>query len=115
MTKRLKDTPGLSNYVKKSDSFKTDKLIKVFDTKTNKNIFKKQSEVIDDNERYQPIDTVIKMLKKDNEKKLERIKIDNFGLREEKRAMGGRIGYKSGTRGCKLAMKGKGKAYGKNS
>ena len=29
--------------------------------------------------------------------------------------MGGRAGYKSGTRGCKLAMKGKGRAYGKNS
>jgi len=29
--------------------------------------------------------------------------------------MGGRAEYKSGTRGCKLAMKGKGKAYGKNS
>ena len=37
-----------------------------------------------------------------------------------KKAMGGgmmneRVGLKSGTRGCKLAMKGKGKAYGKNS
>ena len=113
MTKRLKDTPGLSDFVRKSDIAKTDKLIKVFDTKTNKNIFKKQSEVIDDKERYQPI---AEMLKKDNEKKLkEKIKIDNFGLREEKRAMGGRIGYKSGTRGCKLAKKGKGRAYGKNS
>ena len=30
-------------------------------------------------------------------------------------AKGGRVGYKSGTRGCKLAMKGKGRAYGKNS
>ena len=30
-------------------------------------------------------------------------------------AKGGRAGYKSGTRGCKLAMKGKGIAYGKNS
>ena len=29
--------------------------------------------------------------------------------------MGGRAGYKSGSKGCKLAMKGKGKAYGKNS
>ena len=29
--------------------------------------------------------------------------------------MGGRASYKSGTRGCKLAMKGKGRAYGKNS
>jgi hypothetical protein len=29
--------------------------------------------------------------------------------------MGGRAGYKDGSKGCKLAMKGKGKAYGKNS
>jgi len=28
---------------------------------------------------------------------------------------GGRIGLKAGSKGCKLAMKGKGKAYGKNS
>jgi len=28
---------------------------------------------------------------------------------------GGRIGYKAGSKGCKLAMKGKGRAYGKNS
>ncbi len=28
---------------------------------------------------------------------------------------GGRAMYKSGTRGCRLAMKGKGRAYGKNS
>ena len=33
----------------------------------------------------------------------------------QKMAKGGRVGYKSGTRGCKLAMKGKGRAYGKNS
>ena len=31
------------------------------------------------------------------------------------KASGGRIGYKAGSTGCKLAMKGKGKAYGKNS
>ena len=29
--------------------------------------------------------------------------------------MGGRAGYKSGSKGCKLATKGKGRAYGKNS
>ena len=29
--------------------------------------------------------------------------------------MGGRAGYKSGSKGCKLSMKGKGRAYGKNS
>ena len=32
-----------------------------------------------------------------------------------KKASGGRIGLKSGSKGCKLAMKGKGRAYGKNS
>ena len=30
-------------------------------------------------------------------------------------AKGGRAGLKSGGKGCKLAMKGKGRAYGKNS
>ena len=30
-------------------------------------------------------------------------------------AKGGRIGLKAGSKGCKLAMKGKGRAYGKNS
>jgi hypothetical protein len=33
----------------------------------------------------------------------------------EKKAKGGRVGLKSGSKGCKLAMKGKGRAYGKNS
>ncbi len=42
-------------------------------------------------------------------KKLKRLKDD------VEMNMGGRVGYKSGTRGCKLAMKGKGRAYGKNS
>ena len=30
-------------------------------------------------------------------------------------AKGGRAGFKRGSKGCKLAMKGKGRAYGKNS
>jgi hypothetical protein len=33
----------------------------------------------------------------------------------EKKAKGGRIGLKSGSKGCKLAKRGKGRAYGKNS
>ena len=33
----------------------------------------------------------------------------------ENMAKGGRVGLKSGSKGCKLAMKGKGRAYGKNS
>ena len=33
----------------------------------------------------------------------------------QKMAKGGRAGFKSGSKGCKLAMKGKGRAYGKNS
>ena len=32
-----------------------------------------------------------------------------------KMAKGGRAGFKAGSKGCKLAMKGKGRAYGKNS
>ena len=37
-----------------------------------------------------------------------------------KKAMGGgmmndRVAYKDGSKGCKMAMKGKGRAYGKNS
>jgi len=36
-------------------------------------------------------------------------------MNPEKKAKGGRVGLKSGSKGCKLAMKGKGKAYGKNS
>ena len=35
--------------------------------------------------------------------------------RVQNMAKGGRAGYKSGSKGCKLAMKGKGRAYGKNS
>ena len=33
----------------------------------------------------------------------------------ENKAMGGRVGYKSGMGVCKLAKRGKGRAYGKNS
>ena len=33
----------------------------------------------------------------------------------DKMAKGGRAGFKMGSKGCKLAMKGKGRAYGKNS
>ena len=39
------------------------------------------------------------------------------GEQKEMQALskGGRAGFKSGSKGCKLAMKGKGRAYGKNS
>ena len=36
-------------------------------------------------------------------------------LKSKNMAKGGRVGFKSGSKGCKLAMKGKGRAYGKNS
>ena len=42
----------------------------------------------------------------------------NPGSSNPKRAgrkFGGRMGYKDGSKGCKLATKGKGRAYGKNS
>ena len=48
------------------------------------------------------------------DKAMER-KIEVTKKNQNLMAKGGRVGYKSGTRGCKLAMKGKGRAYGKNS
>ena len=107
MTKRLKDTPGLSNYVKKSDSFKTDKLIKVFDRKKLKEIFKKQSEVANNMERFRPIYN-----ERFSEKDIERAK--KIMADDKNFQKGGRVGYRMGSK-CKLAMKGKGRAYGKNS
>ena len=41
-----------------------------------------------------------------------KLKKDNL---VDMKAKGGRVGLKSGSKGCKLAMKGKGRAYGKNS
>jgi hypothetical protein len=40
-----------------------------------------------------------------------------FILTDEKQKMakGGRAAFKSGSKGCKLAKRGKGRAYGKNS
>ena len=48
---------------------------------------------------------------KDPDKIMEKIIITD----PEKKAKGGRVGLKSGSKGCKLAMKGKARAYGKNS
>jgi len=51
------------------------------------------------------------MAKENLEKQIKVIKDPSFKMM----AKGGRAMYKSGGRGCKLAMKGKGRAYGKNS
>ena len=48
------------------------------------------------------------------EKSLEKLRNDPRS-KMEKRASGGRVGLKSGMRVCKLAKRGKGRAYGKNS
>ena len=50
-----------------------------------------------------------KIIKEDPDQDIK-IKTDTPGFRS-----GGRAMYKSGSKGCKLAMKGKGRAYGKNS
>ena len=42
-------------------------------------------------------------------------KLKFIGRSGQELAKGGRAGFKSGSKGCKLAMKGKGRAYGKNS
>ena len=47
---------------------------------------------------------------------IKTIEVGKDGIQTvDMKAKGGRVGFKSGSKGCKLAMKGKGKAYGKNS
>ena len=69
-------------------------------------------------------DILIKKVKegKDSLKKIVDAATDDNQLGSTERKLsrdvfkgGGRAMYKSGTRGCKLAKKGKGRAYGKNS
>ena len=50
--------------------------------------------------------------KQDKAKKIKELQMGGTKMGYK---FGGRAGYKSGTRGCKLAMRGKGRAYGKNS
>jgi len=102
MTKRLKDTPGLSDYVKKNDSFKSDKKIKVIDTESGEATFVTKEEILGSSDRYKPISRL---------KNFEA----QFYKQKENKAKGGRIGLRAGSTGCKLAIKGKGRAYGKNS
>ena len=53
---------------------------------------------------------------KENKKGIDTfIIIGDQKYKVENMAKGGRAGFKSGSKGCKLAMKGKGRAYGKNS
>jgi hypothetical protein len=58
-------------------------------------------------------------IKKERPRRVPGKKEDMIPLRSEgmykPMAKGGRAMYKSGSKGCKLAMKGKGRAYGKNS
>ena len=77
-------------------------------------------------QKKQPLKELIKKRKESKQEALERMKKE-LGLKAGGRAMragGGlmeatqrlrRQGLKSGGRGCKLAMKGRGRAYGKNS
>ena len=53
--------------------------------------------------------------KKEDKKPEFIIVIDGKQYDIQNMAKGGRAGFKSGSKGCKLAMKGKGRAYGKNS
>ena len=52
---------------------------------------------------------------RNKEKKADFQKGDYSDISVEKMAKGGRVMYKSGMRVCKLAKRGKGRAYGKNS
>jgi hypothetical protein len=51
------------------------------------------------------------MAKENLEEQIKAIRNPSFKVM----AKGGRVGFKNGSKGCKLATKGKGNAYGKNS
>ena len=55
------------------------------------------------------------LIKTMNKKQLDQLMKGNPQKRAAGLKSGGRAMYKSGSKGCKLAMKGKGRAYGKNS
>ena len=55
------------------------------------------------------------LIKTMNKKQLDQLMKKNKLKASQGLKSGGRAGYKSGSKGCKLAMKGKGRAYGKNS
>jgi len=69
-----------------------------------------------DEKKSKPVLKPLELQKKEayeqKQNKEGRIIGDNF---YQKMAKGGRAMYKSGSKGCKLATKGKGRAYGKNS
>jgi hypothetical protein len=84
-----------------SHSYKHDDVKKVAKKMKEKNAMMTKSESLDKAKKF--MDT------------LQTIKSKDMTEREGSFAKGGRAGYKDGSKGCKLAMKGKGKAYGKNS
>jgi len=65
-------------------------------------------------EKKEKFETAVERAKKiikENKKKTK----NAMDLLKNKLNKGGRVGLKAGSTGCKLAMKGKGRAYGKNS
>ena len=83
-----------------SHSYKHDDVKKVAKKMKEKNAMITKSESLDKAKKF--MDTLQTMKSKD------------MTEREGSFAKGGRAGYKNGSR-CKLAKKGKGRAYGKNS
>jgi len=129
MTKRFKDNPRLSN---------SDKKIKVIDTKSGEATFVTKEEILGSLDRYKPISgpknfeaqfskqkenktkgspfiNEVQKIMEEREPNGRRSNTD-IRLAEKKLKMskGGRIGLKMGSK-CKLAKRGKGRAYGKNS
>ena len=51
----------------------------------------------------------------DPKKLLEEVLMSSPEKSDTKFSKGGRAGFKAGSKGCKLAKKGRGRAYGKNS
>ena len=57
----------------------------------------------------------LRIEKPKNKFKREPFRFKNPSVRPQRKKEGGRIGLKAGSKGCKLAKRGRGRAYGKNS
>jgi len=126
-TKEKPDTtgPGVKDILKKGMKFTplgmtkeaASKAVKAFKSKMEK----EEQKPVDPKGKAKPfkmerINPDPNPLEKPKKKfKREPFKFENPSVRPQRKKDGGRIGLKAGSKGCKLAKKGRGRAYGKNS
>ena len=99
---------------------KGEKIRKKLKEATNLSEGKKPKNIMDTEKSLENLKKDYRFPKKDIQKRRQKAPNPPRRVPGEQKEMiplakGGRAGFKSGSKGCKLAMKGKGRAYGKNS